>query len=151
LTFQASTTAHVVADGTIVLAGAAVGTAASAGSACSDGTQKKEGYQWHHLATDKNSSSSAQGGPWTPLFQRLFAKAGMDLNAEENLVYLKTHQGPHPEDYHDAVYSKIDTALEGCRTVAQCRNRLVKVLRELADEVCTPGSRLHRLATKSQE
>ncbi|WNG17590.1 AHH domain-containing protein [Cystobacter fuscus] len=146
---QSAATAHVVADGTIVLTGAALGAAGSAvGSACDDGSMRKKGYRWHHLATDKNEISSARGGPWTPLFQRLFAKAGMSLDAAENLVYLKRHQGPHPEDYHDAVYTKLDTAMEQCRTVSHCRARLVEALRQLAEEVCTPGSKLHRLATR---
>jgi hypothetical protein len=149
--FQSAGTAHVVADGTIVIAGAAVGTAASAlGSACNDGSQKKAGYQWHHLATDKNASSSAQGGPWTPLFKRLFARAGMDLDDPANLVYLKSHKGPHPEEYHEEVFRKLDAALERCRDVSQCRARLVDALRQLASEVCQPSSRLHHLVTKAQ-
>jgi hypothetical protein len=89
---QSATTAHVVTDGTLVIAGATLGTAASGvGSACSDGSQKKDGHHWHHLATDKNEASAARGGPWTPLFQRIFAKAGMDLNDPANLVYLAGH------------------------------------------------------------
>jgi hypothetical protein len=148
LTFQASSTAQVVADGTIVLAGAAAGTAgAAAGSACDDGTPKREGYQWHHLATDKHDSPNA-GGPWTPLFQQLFAQAGMGLNNPENLAHLADHQGPHPEAYHKEVYQRLKTALAGCRTVSQCQSRLVKELRRIRSEVCTPGSSLHQLVTK---
>jgi hypothetical protein len=123
----------------------------AAGSACSDGSVKKKGYQHHHLATDKNEISAKRGGPWTPLFQRLFAKAGMDLDAAENVVYLKNHRGPHPEEYHDAVYTWLDTAMENCRNVSQCRAKLVRALRQLSDEVCTPGSKLHQLATKSTD
>lgn len=150
VTLQASATAHAVADGSIVLAGAAVGTAGSAaGSACGEGSSK-EGYQWHHLATNKNSASAGAGGPWTPLFQSLFDRAEMGLNAEENLVHLKGHQGPHPEAYHEAVYSRLDSAMEGCRTVSQCRTKLVKALKQLAEQVCTPGTALHRLATRSK-
>src|SRR5205814_1788582 len=79
MTFQTASTAHVVADGTLVIAGAAVGTAASGlGSACTDGDPKKTGSQWHHLATDKNEVSLDRGGPWTPLFEQLFATAGMN-------------------------------------------------------------------------
>jgi hypothetical protein len=77
LSFQSASTAHIVADGTIVLAGAMMGMAGSAiGSACADGTQKKDGYQWHHLATNKNEVSELNGGPWTPLLEDLFAQAG---------------------------------------------------------------------------
>ena len=114
-----------------------------------DGSEKKDGYHWHHLATNKNGSSTVSGGPWTPLFERLFARAGMSLDAAENLVYLAGHKGPHPEEYHSVVYRRLEEALEECRAGPQCRSRLVDELRKLADEVCTPGSLLHRLVTKT--
>ena len=149
---QSATTAHVVADGTLVIAGVMLGTAASGvGSACSDGSQKKDGHHWHHLATDKNEASAARGGPWTPLFQRIFAKAGMDLNDPANLVYLAGHQGPHPEAYHQEVYRTLLNAVARCRSVPECRSKLVTALEGLARDVCTPGSRLHQLATKPLE
>jgi hypothetical protein len=152
MTFRSAATAHVVADGTIVIAGAAMGTAGSsaAGSACSDGAPKKDGHQWHHLATNKNDISTLNGGPWTPLFEDLFAVAGMGLDAPENRVYLKNHQGPHPEEYHDEIYRSLRAATRNCRSVSDCKRRLVEALRQLADKVCTPGSRLHLLATKPQ-
>lgn len=150
LTFQASSTAQVVADGTIVLAGAAVGTVgAAARSACSDGELKKEGSQWHHLATNKNDTSETQGGPWTPLFEELFARAGMSLDAPENQIYLQGHKGPHPEEYHAKIYETLRAEMNTCRTVATCKRNLVRALKRLAEEVCTPGSQLHRLATKT--
>jgi len=73
----------------------------------------------------------------------------MSLDAAENLVYLKGHKGPHPEAYHSEVYRRLEEALEGCRTAAQCKSSLVDALEELADDVCTPGSRLYRLLTKT--
>jgi hypothetical protein len=149
-TLEGATTVQMVADGTIIVAGVATGTATSlVGSACTDGSEKKDGHQWHHLATNKNGTSTVGGGPWTPLFEKLFAKAGMSLDARENLVYLKGHKGPHPEEYHSAIYRKLEEALEDCWPVSQCRSRLVEELRMLADEVCTPGSLLYQLATKA--
>ncbi|HEX8821044.1 MAG TPA: AHH domain-containing protein, partial [Archangium sp.] len=151
LSLEGATTVRMVADGTVLMTGVAAGTAASAvGSACADGSEKKDGHQWHHLATNKNETSTASGGPWTPLFRKLFAKAGMELDAAENLVYLAGHQGPHSEAYHEAIFKALDAAMEGCPTIAQCKGRLVKELKDLADEICTPGSRLYRLATKFQ-
>ncbi|HYO72288.1 MAG TPA: AHH domain-containing protein, partial [Archangium sp.] len=148
-TMEGAATVQMVADGTIVVTGVAAGTAASSvGSACTDGAESKEGYRWHHLATNKNDISERSGGPWTPLFERLFTKAGMSLDAAENLVYLKGHKGPHPAEYHLEVYRRLDEALEGCRTVEQCRSKLVRVLKGLADEVCTPGPELHQWVTK---
>lgn len=150
-----TTTAHVVANGTLVVAGAVVGTAANAaaggvGTACTDGSQKKSGYRWHHLATDKNHVSTNQGGPWTPLFKKLFEKAGMTLDDPMNLVYLAAHQGPHPEAYHEEVFQRVQQALGQCRTTHQCRDNLIRELRMIARDICTPGSRLHRLLTKAQ-
>jgi hypothetical protein len=148
---QSAATAHVVADGTLVIAGAALGTTASGvGSACSEGSQKKAGHHWHHLATDKNEVSAARGGPWTPLFQRIFAKAGMDLNDPANLVYLAGHQGPHPEAYHEAIYDALRRAVARCSSPSECRSKLVAALESLARDLCTPGSRLHQLATNPQ-
>lgn len=147
---QSATTAHIVADGTLVITGAALGTAASAlGRACADGSAKKEGYQWHHLATDKNEVSLNQGGPWTPRFKRIFAKAGMGLSNEENKVYLSGHLGPHPEAYHAAVFERLRQAVEDCATVEACRQSLISELRRIAQEVCNPSSRLHQLLTQS--
>jgi hypothetical protein len=150
---HSATTAHVVADGTIVIAGAALGTAASSavGTACSDGSQQKDGHQWHHLATDKNEKSATRGGPWTPLFQRIFAKAGMDLDDAANLVYLAGHKGPHPEAYHLEIFERLEAAVAGCRSTPDCKSRLVDALRRIARDVCTQGSRLHRLVTQAPD
>jgi HNH/ENDO VII superfamily nuclease len=147
-----ATTVQMAADGTVVITGVAAGTAAAtAGSACTDGSESKDGHHWHHLATNKNEISMQNGGPWTPLFEDVFRKAGMGLDAVENLVYLQGHKGPHPEEYHREVYRKLSRAVQGCTTVSRCKLKLIEALGELADEVCTPGSRLHQLATKSQD
>ncbi len=149
-----SATAHVMADSSIVVTGAAVGTAASeagaGGGVCSDGSEKKTGYQWHHLATNKNEISSIHGGPWTPRFEDLFTRAGMSLSARENRVYLAGHQGPHPEQYHLEIFRRLEEALGECQTPSHCRPRLLSALEELARELCTRGSRLHTLATRAQ-
>lgn len=145
-----ATTVQMAADGSVIVTGVVAGTVASAvGSACTDGSESKAGYRWHHLATNKNDISDRSGGPWTPLFERMFAKAGMSLDAVENLVYLEGHKGPHPAEYHSEVYQRLEEELGDCRTVAQCRGRLVQALKRLADDVCTPGSVLHQWVTKT--
>ncbi len=152
MSLEGATAVHMVADGTLVVTGVAAGTAAaSAGSACTDGSEKVDGYYWHHLATNKNSVSTLRGGPWTPRFEDFFEMAGMRLDAKENRIYLKGHTGPHPKEYHDEVYDRFQRAMRNCGTIAQCRSKLVTTLEQLADEVCTPGSHLHRLITKSQD
>jgi len=149
---EGATAVRMVADGTMVVAGVAAGTVATTiGSACTDGAEKKEGHHWHHLATNKNDTSAVSGGPWTPLFEDIFVKARMSLDAAENLVYLKGHKGPHPAAYHEAVYEKLSDAVSGCGPVLECKRKLVEALKKLADLACTPGSRLHQLLTKSQD
>jgi hypothetical protein len=138
-----------VVEGSVVVGGAAVGaTSQGLRGACKDGTLKLLRHTWHHLATARNLTASVRGGPWTPRFLQLFAKAGMDLEASENLVYLESHAGPHPEEYHEEIHERLARAIGTCRTASQCRARLVEELRRITDEVCTPGSRLNRLATK---
>ncbi|HEX5748052.1 MAG TPA: AHH domain-containing protein [Archangium sp.] len=150
LSLEGASAVQMVADGTVLVTGVAAGTVAtSAGSACTDGSEKTDGYSWHHLATDKNSISTLRGGPWTPLFEDFFEMAGMSLDAKENRIYLKGHKGPHPKEYHDEVYNRLQRAMRNCGTLAQCRSRLVTALKQIADELCTPGSHLHRLITKS--
>ncbi|MBN1207852.1 MAG: AHH domain-containing protein [Myxococcaceae bacterium] len=68
----------------------------------------------------------------------------------ENKVNLFGHFGPHPEEYHKEVFRRLQEAVEDCRTQQACREKLRKELKKIADEVCTPGTKLHRLITKSQ-
>jgi hypothetical protein len=147
--FVQATSVQAVADGTLVIAGVSAGNTAQAlRSACKDGLLKVPGYQWHHLATDKNELSALRGGPWTPIFEDIFARAGMTLNARENQVFLKGHGGPHPEAYHDEIFVRLQEAVRKCKTQQTCRDSLVGELKKIADEVCTPGTPLHRLVTK---
>jgi A nuclease family of the HNH/ENDO VII superfamily with conserved AHH len=145
-----STTAQVVADGKVVLMATAAGAGASAArvtGACGDGS-KKDGSHWHHIATNKNDLSCANGGPWTPLFEKVFARAGMSLDAKENLVYLQGHKGPHSERYHSEVLRRLRDAIDGCGTQVECRSRLVEELDKIAGDICTAGSPLHKLLMK---
>ncbi|HYO51330.1 AHH domain-containing protein [Archangium sp.] len=53
-----------------------------------------------------------------------------------------------PRRYHQEVYRRLEDALKNCRSQAECRARLVDALDEIAGEICTPGSRLNKLATR---
>lgn len=153
-TLEGAATVQMVADGTIVVTGVAAGTAAASpvvGSACTDGAESREGYHWHHLATNKNEISARYGGPWTPLLNELFVSVGMSLDAKENLVYLKGHKGPHPEEYHSTIYRRLEAALAKCQSLEHCQRSLKDELRKLAAEICTPGTRLHRLVTRTSD
>jgi hypothetical protein len=146
-----------VADGTVVLMGVSANVTASAAAsavasarttgACRDASDKADAKR-HHLATDKNDISDVNGGPWTPLFKRLFDRAGMSLDEPANIVYLMGHLGPHPEAYHEEVFSRLRASLGECQTQASCRSRLINALDSIARDVCTPGSTLNKLATR---
>jgi hypothetical protein len=102
----------------------------------------------HHLATNKNSISTARGGPWTPKFEKIFKKAGMELEDIENIVPIPGHKGPHPQEYHGLVHERLYDATRACRKVSECREALIRALRRLAAETSTPGTRLNRLVTQ---
>ncbi|WP_075207493.1 AHH domain-containing protein [Archangium violaceum] len=153
----AGTRAQVnVANGTVVLMGVtgstAAGAVASAVStvrtmgACAE--SKQDGHHRHHLCTNKNDISENNGGPWTPDFEELFARAGMSLEDPANIVYLRDHKGPHPEAYHGEVFKRLEDALLDCRPRADCRAKLVSALDEIARDVCMPGSPLNKLVTR---
>ncbi len=57
-------------------------------------------------------------------------------------------EGPHPQEYHKAVYERLRDATRTCRTVVACRQSLTGALKELAEEVTTKGTKLHRLVTQ---
>ena len=110
-------------------------------------TARADRTEKHHMATLLNKKSALRGGPWTPRFEELFARAGMRLTDHENIVPIKGHKGPHPQQYHDIVYTRLRRALGDCGTIAECRARLLPALDELAKLISTPGTELNRLVT----
>ncbi|MDC0707676.1 AHH domain-containing protein [Stigmatella sp. ncwal1] len=117
----------------------------------SDGTPGGTAGPAHHICTNKNLVSAATGGPWTPLCEKIFKKAGMTLEDAANKVQLKGHEGPHPELYHKKVVSRLQDAVSRCRTTEACRANLKEELAKIADELTTPGSPLRRLIVKRGE
>jgi hypothetical protein len=103
--------------------------------------------QKHHIATVANKKSALRGGPWTPLFEKLYARAGMRLTDPRNIVPLEGHRGPHPRRYHELVYERLEGALGNCRSIDECRMQLLPALDDLARRISTPGTELNRLVT----
>ncbi|WP_430384210.1 AHH domain-containing protein [Archangium violaceum] len=154
---SAGTRARVnVADGIVVLMGVSASTSASAVTAAASSARttgacadsKRDDHHAHHLCTNKNDKSESSGGPWTPRFEVLFERAGMSLEDPANIVYLRDHRGPHPEEYHREIFKQLEGELGICRTQADCRVRLMRALDKIAGEVCTPGSKLNKLASR---
>ncbi|NPC84413.1 AHH domain-containing protein, partial [Pyxidicoccus fallax] len=104
----------------------------------------------HHIATNKNTESDVRGGPWTPRFQEIFDRAGMSLDDAANRVHVPGHKGPHPREYHEEVYTRLNEATKSASSMQQCRVALTRALQRLARDISTPGSRLNLLVTKGE-
>jgi hypothetical protein len=102
----------------------------------------------HHIATICNKKDTKRGGPWTPRFQEIFAKAGMSMEDPANKLPLPGHYGPHPERYHQIVMDSLSEATVTCRSVIECRAALSDALRRLAKQIATPGTKLNQLVTR---
>lgn len=99
----------------------------------------------HHIATNKNGVSTAGGGPYTPKFEALFQKAGMNLEHIRNKIRVLGHRGPHPE-YNRIVYERLSSRVEGLQGAAY-KEALLDELRVIAIESVSPGSALNVLLT----
>jgi len=104
----------------------------------------------HHIATVRNSESTARGGPWTPRLKKFFDKAGMSMEDDANKLPVPGHKGPHPEEYHLEVYERLEKAVRRCQTTAQCREALTRELAKLAEQLTLVGSKLNKLVTRTE-
>jgi hypothetical protein len=102
----------------------------------------------HHIATVCNDKDTSRGGPWTPRFRAIFAKAGMSMEDPANKMPLQGHYGPHPQRYHEIVHEILNSATQTCRGVVDCREKLTLALKALAKELSTPGTELNQLVTR---
>lgn len=98
----------------------------------------------HHIATNKNKIAGQQ---WTKKFEAIFKKAGYDMNSKLNKVFVEGHYGPHPEEYHSAVFKRLLEATEGLKGKDYIK-AFEKTLDVLAKEVSTKGTELNKLITK---
>jgi hypothetical protein len=135
----------LTAEGVSVTVAATAMTMAASGSG-----SKAPCIETHHIATICNDSSTARGGPWTPRFREIFAKAGMTLDDPANKMPLSGHYGPHPRRYHELVLRALDDATASCRSVMECRAALTDELRRLARQIATPGTEVNQLVTRQQ-
>jgi A nuclease family of the HNH/ENDO VII superfamily with conserved AHH len=101
----------------------------------------------HHIATNKNWVSTLRGGPWSPRFEKMFERAGMNLEDAENVVNIPGHAGPHPELYHQEIFDRLTAATTAKRGAAY-KTALVAELKRIAKEASTAGTKLNRLLTE---
>jgi hypothetical protein len=139
----------VTADAvTIALAPNAVAVTAQSVYGAASSPVDAEGPE-HHIASDKFSTSTNNGGPWTPRYQELFDKAGTSLDDAANKVRVPGHKGPHPQEYHEEVFRRLRDATLECRSIQECRAALTRELQRLGRQISTPGTRLNKLVTRS--
>jgi hypothetical protein len=139
----------VTADAvTIALAPNASAAVAQSGGGAASTPVDAEGPE-HHIASDKFSTSTQNGGPWTPRYQELFDKAGMSLDDAANKVRVPGHKGPHPQEYHEEIFRRLRDATLECRSIQQCQEILTHELHRLGRMISTPGTRLNKLVTRS--
>ncbi|SET78457.1 AHH domain-containing protein [Stigmatella erecta] len=134
----------LTAEGVSVTVAATATTMASRGG----GGQNRPCVETHHIATICNDKSTARGGPWTPRFRRIFARAGMTRDDPANRTPLPGHYGPHPERYHEAVHEALNSSTATCRSIVECRAMLKEALKELAKQIATPGTELNQLVAR---
>ena len=131
---------------TVALAPTAVAMTARAMGGAAAAPVDAKGHD-HHIATNKWWKSANNEGPWSPKFQRIFDKAGMSLDDPANIVHVKGHKGPHPQEYHKRILERLIAVTDGCRTMAQCREVLTAELGKLGQQIATPGTKLNKLVT----
>jgi len=101
---------------------------------------KENKPQRHHIASHSR-------GEFTTKFQEILSGAGMTFESPENIVKVIGHQGPHPEEYHSIVLSRLQAAVtgrvEGTNEYSEAvKNSLVG----MGLEISSPFSLLGRLA-----
>lgn len=100
----------------------------------------------HHICTDKNCISTANGGPWTPKFEKIFDGANLNFNDIDNKVKVVGHQGPHPEKYHKIVYDRLYDATRGLSPKStQYEEAVRSTLKQLKIEISDSNTELNKL------
>jgi A nuclease family of the HNH/ENDO VII superfamily with conserved AHH len=98
----------------------------------------------HHIATNKNF---IRGQQWSKKFAPLFEKAGYKLDDAINKIHVPGHKGPHPDEYHEAIFDRIQAATRGLDG-DDYKRAFDNTLETLGKEVTTKGSYLNKLLTK---
>jgi hypothetical protein len=85
----------------------------------------------HHIASDKDKL-------FTPLFEKLFNRAGLDLQTPWNQMRLQGHVGPHGKFYNQYVLDRLLSAV-GTRTGNAARRAIVEELKALRRDIRHKG------------
>lgn len=99
----------------------------------------------HHIFTNKNF---IRGQQWSKKFEPLFEKAGYTLDDAINKIRVLGHKGPHPDEYHEAVFNRLKESTEGLEGQSY-KDAFDKTLDALGKEASTEGTNLNKLLTKT--
>ncbi len=108
-----------------------------------EAARPSSGISEHHLLTNKNSLSTAANGPYTPKFESMARRAGMDLDDPLNRIMVDGHYGPHPAA-NELTYQRLVAATRGATDYQSAF--FAEIVRLRRDSV-TKGSLLNRLIT----
>jgi hypothetical protein len=81
----------------------------------------------HHIASDKSSK-------FTRKFEKLFKKAGMDLQSPYNRMRLTAHAGPHGSFYNRYILERLNFAVAN-KSGAAYRTALINELKDIRREL----------------
>lgn len=82
-----------------------------------------------------------------PRFKEIFDKAGHDLDDDINNIGVVGHKGPHPEEYHLAVYRRLVEAVRG-KEGEGYKKAFKDEMERLREDVIDPEHRLNKLLCK---
>jgi hypothetical protein len=97
--------------------------------------------QIHHIMTDKNWVAGPQ---WSQRFAQLLQRVGMTLADDANRVLVWDHVGPHPQEYHQYVWDRVLSVIEGGGNA----DAVKALLQEIARECVTEGTTCNNLITR---
>lgn len=119
----------------------------------------------HHICTNKNRNSKAPNGagPFTDKFNDLFRGTGINPYADEWIIQVPGHRGPHP-DYNKLVYDRLKSVEDDLATVLESKGTgarrtsaefkrllapaLVDELTNIRTELTNPLSEIFKSVTK---
>lgn len=95
----------------------------------------------HHICTNKCTTGIGDTPAWTPRFQAFFDHAGLDIDSEINKIAVPGHRGPHPQEYHQYVYRRLESSTSGIPPgTSEYTSAMERALERLKQEAITPGS-----------
>ncbi len=98
----------------------------------------------HHIVTTYEGS-----GEFAQRSQQILANARIDLEDPANLTDVSGHYGPHPPEYHEAVFNALNEATQGLQAgsdeyIAQVKSTLL----DLKNALANPDNSLTKLITQ---